>query len=263
MNSSAPSPVALTIAGSDSGGGAGLQADLKVWEAQGVFGASVVTCVTAQNTCEVRAVDVISADRVCLQMDAVFDDLDVVAVKTGLLPTPAMVEEVAASLQRRRARPLVVDPVLVATSGDALARDGVAAALVDSLFPLATLVTPNLDEARALTGRRVETLADMRDAARDLVGRGARAVLVKGGHLPGAAVDVLLDEGGFEEFAAPRIDVGSVHGTGCALSAAIAGGFARGRPGREAVGAAKRLLSRGLENVTSVGRGARVLRFSA
>lgn len=262
MTSSTPPPVAVTIAGSDSGGGAGLQADLKAWEAQGVFGASVVTCVTAQNTREVRAVDEIPPDRIRAQLDCVFDDLDVAAVKTGLLPSHHAVRAVAQALQERRPPALVVDPVLVATSGDALAGDGAAEALVESLFPLATLVTPNLDEARVLAGTPVETLDDMRRAATVLVDRGARAVLVKGGHLAGTAVDVLLDDGGFEEYAAERLDVGPVHGTGCTLSALIAGGLANGRTLREAVGEAKRLLWTALRRATSVGGGARVLRLS-
>lgn len=261
MKESAPPPVALTIAGSDSGGGAGLQADLKTWESQGVYGASVVTCVTAQNTREVRSVDEIASPRIRAQLDAVFDDLDVAAVKTGLLPSAAAVREVAGALEERGPRPLVVDPVLVATSGDALAGNDVASVLADTLFPLATLITPNLSEASALTGRPVSTLAEMRDAASALVDRGARAVLVKGGHLRGAAVDVLLDEAGFEEFAADRIDVGPVHGTGCALSAAITGGLARGESLRVSVGAAKRLLSAGLRSTVAIGGGARVLRF--
>lgn len=261
MSEAASPPIALTIAGSDSGGGAGLQADLKTWEAQGVHGASVVTCVTAQNTREVRSVDEIAPATIRRQLDAVFDDLDVAAVKTGLLPSAAAVREVVGVLRARSPRPLVVDPVLVATSGDALAANDVASVLSETLFPLATLLTPNLSEASALTGMRVSTLAEMRDAASALVDRGARAVLVKGGHLRDAAVDVLLDGAGFEEFAADRIDVGPVHGTGCALSAAITGGLVRGESLRASVGAAKRLLWERLRTTVAIGGGARVLRF--
>lgn len=256
----APPPVALTIAGSDSGGGAGLQADLKTWEGLGVYGASVVTCVTAQNTREVRSVHELPAERIRAQLDAVFDDIDVGAVKTGLLPSAAVVRTVAEALRAHGAPPLVVDPVLSSTSGQALASGDVVGELLRELFPRATLVTPNLDEASRLTGRRVSTLAEMRDAARALVDGGARAVLVKGGHLSGAAVDVLLDEEGFAEFAEERIEVGPVRGTGCTLSAAIASGLAHGEELRTSVAAAKKYLWGRLRSAVAVGRGARVLR---
>lgn len=259
--SAAPSapPVVLTLAGSDSGGGAGLQADLKTWESFGVFGASVVTCVTAQDTRGVRAVEPVSLDLLRAQLEVVLDDMPVRAVKTGLLPTGGIVREVAAMLRARSAAPLVVDPVLVATSGDALAGREAAEAVGEALVPAATLITPNLREASFLTGRPVATLADMREAASVLVDRGAAAVLVKGGHLDGAAVDLLLDAAGFEEYAAERLDVGPAHGTGCTLAAAIAADLARGRSLREAVGAAKRFVHRALAESFQVGGGARVL----
>lgn len=262
MTSSAPPPVALSIAGSDSGGGAGLQADLKTWEAFGVFGATVVTCVTAQNTRGVQGIAPTNPGDVRAQLRAVFEDLSVAAVKTGLLPSSAVVREVAVALRGRGGLPLVVDPVLVATSGDSLAGGGVASALLERLLPLSTLVTPNLDEVEALTGRRARTLAEMRDAASVLVDRGAPAVLVKGGHLEGAAVDVLLDAAGFEDLAAERLDVGPVHGTGCTLSAAIAAGLARGAPLRDAVAAAKRYVHDALRASFAAGGGARVLRHA-
>ncbi len=261
MSSPAGPPVALTIAGSDSGGGAGLQADLKVWEALGVFGASVVTCVTAQNTREVRHVEEVGVERVRGQLDAVFDDLTVAVVKTGLLPCAAIVREVGEALRGRGAPPLVVDPVLVATSGDPLAGASVAGVLLEALAPVATVLTPNLHEASILSERPVASLSDMRDAASVLVERGASAVLVKGGHLHDGAVDVLLDGAGFEEFAAERLEIGPVHGTGCALSAAIAAGLARGTPLRESIGAAKRFVHDALRSSVAIGSGARVLRF--
>lgn len=260
MTEEGRAPVALSVAGSDSGGGAGLQADLKTWAALGVFGTSVVTCVTAQNTREVRSVEPIEPRAVVDQIRAVLEDLPVAAAKTGVLPSA---EHVRVAADLLGGLPLVVDPVLVATSGDVLAAQETADAMMDVLLPRATLVTPNLAEAQRLTGRRVETVADMRDAARALVERGAGAVLLKGGHLQGAAVDVLVDEGGVEEFAGERVDVGPVHGTGCALSAAIAGEIARGRALRESIATAKHFVAGQLRASLSLGGGARVLPFYA
>ena len=251
----------LTIAGSDSGGGAGLQADLKTSQAFGVFGTSVVTCVTAQNTVEVREVTVLPARVVLAQIDAVLSDIPVAAIKTGVLPSVEIVRAVAEVLQRPGMPPAIVDPVLVATSGDALAGSDVARELADVLLPAAALVTPNLEEARVLSGRGVETLEEMRAAAAALRDRGARAVLIKGGHLQGLAVDVLLDDQGFEEFSAPRVGEGSAHGTGCTLSAAIAAGMARGLSLRDAVGRAKKFVHRAIENSRFLGAGSRVLDF--
>lgn len=255
-------PVALTIAGSDSGGGAGLQADLKTWEAQGVFGATVITSITAQNTREVRRVEAVATDLVRDQLTAVLEDLPVVAIKTGLLPSVAIVEAVADVLASVPRRPLVVDPVLVATSGDPLADPVVADALWDTLIPLATVLTPNLAEAEVLTGRPVQSQAQMREAAQWIQDRRGTAVLIKGGHLPGAAVDILLDSEGFEEFSLPRLALGPTHGTGCALAAALAGGLARGLPLRVAVAGAKDLVHRALRSSRSLGAGSRVLGFS-
>ncbi len=263
MSGAATRPVALTIAGSDSGGGAGLQADLKTWSSCGVFGASVVTCITAQNTRTVRRLDPVAEDLIQEQLDAVLDDLPVAAVKTGVLPSADVVRRIASTLRARSVSTLVVDPVLVATSGDLLAGPGVAEVLLERLGPLATLVTPNLREASTLTGRPVSTLPEMRDAASALLDRGLGAVLLKGGHLHGAAVDLLADAAGFEEFAAERVDVGPVHGTGCALSAAIPAGLARGFPLREAIGRGKRLVHAALVDSMAVGSGSRVLGFAA
>ena len=260
MSSALSAPaIALTIAGSDSGGGAGLQADLRTWENLGVFGSSVVTCVTAQNTREVRGIEPVSGAMVRAQLEAVFDDLPIAAAKTGLLPTGEIVREVSAILRVRGPLPLVVDPVLRATSGDRLVGPDAADAIFAELLPLATVLTPNLDEASRLSGRAVRTLGDMRAAATSLVERGASAVLVKGGHLGGAAVDLLLDEAGFAEFAAERLEIGPCRGTGCTLAAAIAAGLARGAPLREAIGAAKRFVHAGLASSRAIGGGARVL----
>jgi hydroxymethylpyrimidine/phosphomethylpyrimidine kinase len=238
-------PAALTIAGSDSSGGAGIQADLRVFAAFGVHGATAITAVTAQNTRGVRAVTPLAPALVAAQIDAVLDELDVRAAKTGMLFDAEIVDAVAARL-RQRPLACVVDPVMVATSGAVLLERGAVATLRTVLLPLATLVTPNLHEAELLTGRPVRDPAGMRDAARALVGMGARAALVTGGHLRGPALDVLYDGESFEELSETRIETRSTHGTGCRLSAAIAAGIARGEQLHAAVTAAKRFVTREL-----------------
>ena len=249
-------PVALTIAGSDPSGGAGIQADLKTFAAFGVYGASVVTALTAQNTCGVRAVAGVPADFVAAQLDAVLDDLPVAAAKTGMLFAAHVIGTVAAHLAARPVPALVVDPVMIASSGERLLASDAVEALRTRLLPLARVVTPNLSEAAVLLGRPVLTVDDMRGAARALVGLGARAALVKGGHLDGDAVDVLWDDGRCTEFRAPRVAAGATHGTGCTLSAAVAAGLARGRPLDDAVGRAKRWLTAALARASAVGAGA-------
>jgi len=251
-------PVALTIAGSDPSGGAGIQADLKTFAAFGVYGAAVITALTAQNTNGVRAVAQVEPAFVGQQLDAVLDDLAVGAAKTGMLARGAVVELIAARLHARPLPHLVVDPVLAATSGDTLLEPSAIAHLRDQLLPLATLVTPNLREAAVLTGRPVAVLEDMRAAARALVGLGARAALVKGGHLTsGPAVDVLYDGHEVHELAAARVPTPRpIHGAGCALSAAITAGLARGLTLHVAVAAAKRWVTRALETAAAVGHGA-------
>jgi hydroxymethylpyrimidine/phosphomethylpyrimidine kinase len=252
-------PVALTIAGSDPSGGAGIQADIKTFLAFRVYGAAVITSLTVQDTVGVRDRSDASPALVIAQLDAVQDDLPIGAAKTGLLGTRALVD---ALVERLRARPLphlVVDPVLVATSGDTLTAGDTVAALRDRLLPLATLVTPNLAEAAALTGRRVENVDGMRDAARALADRGARAVLVKGGHLAAAPRDVLLDGGTLHELDGVRVGVASTHGTGCTLSAAITAGLARGDDLPAAVQRAKRYVERALAAAPPLGRGSRPL----
>ncbi|HEY8514343.1 MAG TPA: bifunctional hydroxymethylpyrimidine kinase/phosphomethylpyrimidine kinase [Candidatus Binatia bacterium] len=248
--------VALTVAGSDPSGGAGIQADLKTFAAFRVYGAAVLTCVTAQNTLGVRATGELPADLVAAQLDAVLEDLDVGAVKTGMLGRAEIVEVVAERLARLRA-PLVVDPVMVATSGDALLDAAGATALRERLLPLARLVTPNLDEAAALVGRPVHDVAAMRDAARAIQALGPRAVLVKGGHLTDVACDVLLDGDALHELTAPRVDVPRLHGTGCTLSAAIAALLARGASLLDAVRTAKAWLHEAIARAPAVGHGAR------
>jgi hydroxymethylpyrimidine/phosphomethylpyrimidine kinase len=232
-------PVALTIAGSDPGGGAGLQADLVTFAAFGVRGTTVVTALTAQTPRGVQGIVAVDPSFVAAQLDAVLATAVVRAVKTGMLHRAAVVEMLAGRLAAAPPPHLVVDPVMHATAGGVLLdADGVAA-LRTRLLPLATLVTPNLAEAEALTGRPVRTVADMREAATALCALGARAALVTGGHRPGDAVDVLHDGTALHELRAPRVPVATTHGTGCTLSAAVAAGLARGAALHDAVAAAK------------------------
>jgi hydroxymethylpyrimidine/phosphomethylpyrimidine kinase len=246
---------ALTIAGSDSGGGAGIQADLKTFSALGVFGMSAITAITAQNTTAVTAVFELPPDLVAAQIDAVLTDIGADAVKTGMIANSDIIRVVAAKLREYGVSALVVDPVMVATSGDRLLREDAVAALKSELLPLATVVTPNLPEAEMLTGRTVGTLDEMRDAARAIVGLGARSAVVKGGHLDGDAIDIFYDGSDFAELRAPRIDTTSTHGTGCTLAAAIAALLARGEPLPAAISGAKTYLTAALEYAFPLGHG--------
>jgi len=233
--STGPAPSAqyvrlLSIAGSDSGGGAGVQADLKTFAALGCFGTTAITALTAQNTTGVRAIHAVPVDMLADQIDAVVEDIGVDAVKIGMLHSAPTIETVAAALDRHHLRQTVLDPVMVATSGAALIDPSAIAALVRLLFPRALLVTPNLDEAAMLVGRLLHTEADMADAAQQLLDMGARAVLLKGGHRPGDTVaDLLLQPGTPPQWLrAPRIATTNTHGTGCTLSSAIAARLALG-----------------------------------
>jgi hydroxymethylpyrimidine/phosphomethylpyrimidine kinase len=249
--------IALTVAGSDSSGGAGIQADLKTFSAFGVYGASAITAVTAQNTRGVQAVEAVRADLVGAQLDSVLSDLDVDAIKTGMLANAEIVETVAGRLRASSPRPLVVDPVMVATSGDVLLRPDAIGAVKGALAPLATLLTPNLAEAAVLLDRpRAESEAQMREQARALLALGCRAVLVKGGHGAGAAaIDVLADASGIEAFASPRVATPHTHGTGCTLSAAIAALLAQGVGLGGAVRRAKSYVWQGLQSGRTLGVG--------
>jgi hydroxymethylpyrimidine/phosphomethylpyrimidine kinase len=248
--------IALTIAGSDSGGGAGIQADLKTFHQFGVFGTSVVTAVTAQNTLGVRAWAALPATLVTEQLDAVADDLPPRAVKSGMLGSAEVVEAVAAGLARHALPNYVLDPVMVATSGDRLLDRDAAALVARRLVPLAALVTPNLDEAAVLVGEPVDSVPAMERAARALLRLGARAVLVKGGHLDGEEVVDLLAAGDTtRRFPHPRLETTSLHGTGCTLSAAIAAGLAHGRPLERAVADAIDFVHRALAAAPGLGRG--------
>lgn len=251
--------VALSIAGSDPSGGAGIQADLKTFAAFGVYGAAVVTALTAQNTRGVRARHTVASSVVVEQLDAVLDDLTVHAIKTGMLGDGNTVSAIAAALGRVPMVPVVVDPVLVSTSGHALADPTVLAALRRDLIPRCLVVTPNLAEAEALTQSPVRTRADMQVAAQSLVAMGARAALVTGGHLRDSACDVLYADGTMTVFDAPRVPTASTHGTGCTLSAAIAAALARGEPLPHAVARAKRYVTRALARGLELGHGLRLL----
>ncbi len=222
--------IAVTIAGSDSSGGAGIQADLKTFSALGVYGASVITALTAQNTRGVTAIHEAPAGFVRAEIDAVFSDLAVGAVKIGMLASPELIRTVAAGLRDYRQSRIVLDPVMVATSGDSLLKAEAVATLRDELFPLASLITPNLPEAGKLLGRTVDdTPEDMLAAARELLSLGPKAVLVKGGHGTGAdSADLFLDGEGAHWLRAPRHATRNTHGTGCTLSSAIAAGLAKG-----------------------------------
>jgi hydroxymethylpyrimidine/phosphomethylpyrimidine kinase len=238
----------LTIAGSDSSGGAGIQADLKTFSALGVYGASVITALTAQNTHGVQAVGPVRTELVAAQLDSVLSDLDVGGIKTGMLADADIVQTVARALRASPSRPIIVDPVMVATSGDVLLKPEAVGAIKGMLAPLATLITPNLAEAAVLLGGpTAASEAEMREQAVALLQLGCRAVLVKGGHGIGReALDVLADASGIKSFASPRIDTPHTHGTGCTLSAAVAALMAQGAALPDAVRRAKDFVWHGL-----------------
>jgi len=248
--------IALTIAGSDSGGGAGIQADLKTFHQFGVFGTSVLVAITAQNTRGVSAVHAVPADVVRRQIDAVADDLYPAAVKTGMLATADLVEAVAESIAVRGFPNYVLDPVMVATSGDRLLDKDAERSVSAHLVPLATVVTPNLDEAAILVGERVDGVVRMEAAGRALLSLGPKAVLIKGGHGSGATVvDVLVTADRVRHFESPRLDTTSTHGTGCTLSSAIAAGLALGRPLERAVSDGLDFVHRAIAAAPGLGSG--------
>jgi hydroxymethylpyrimidine/phosphomethylpyrimidine kinase len=241
-------PIAVTVAGSDSGGGAGIQADLKTFSALGVYGASVITALTAQNTKGVTAIHDVPAQFVAAQIDAVFSDLDVSAVKIGMVSQRGVIETIAAGLARWRQSRVVLDPVMIATSGDKLLAPDAVDVLRRVLMPLALVVTPNLPEAAALLDAPVaHTEIAMREQGERLLALGARAVLLKGGHADGAeSVDLLIEPTAFTRLAADRIATANTQGTGCTLSSAIAAGLAKGLSLAEAVRAAKPYVTEAL-----------------
>lgn len=246
MNTDVQTPIALTIAGSDSGGGAGIQADLKAFSALGVYGASVLTALTAQNTVGVSAIHAVDPGFIRQQIDAVFDDIAVDAVKIGMLGTPAVIDTVRQGLVAHRPRWVVLDPVMVAKSGDALLAEEAVAALRDDLVPLAHMITPNLPEAARLLSRaEIGEKDEMPAVAEALLALGPKAVLLKGGHLTGAeSADLFLDSNGIREWLpGKRVATKNTHGTGCTLSSAIAAGLAKGLDLLAATQAAKRYIA--------------------
>lgn len=245
----------LTIAGSDSSGGAGIQADIKTFSALGVFGMSVITAITAQNTCGVTNIRELDEEIIADQIAAVYDDIPVGAVKVGMLSSAIITEVVAKALVKHGARNIVVDPVMVAKSGSRLLKPEAVEALIKHLFPLADVVTPNLHEATEIVGFPVDDRAAMERAAVAIKMMGPRYVVVKGGHLSGAACDLFYDGRNFAVLANERIETRHTHGTGCTFSSAIAAGLAKGMPVYEAVAAAKRYITIAITHGFPLGRG--------
>jgi hydroxymethylpyrimidine/phosphomethylpyrimidine kinase len=253
-------PKALTVAGSDSGGGAGIQADLKTFSAFRVFGMSVLTAVTAQNSVGVTGVHDLPPEFVALQIDAVLGDFGADCVKLGMLSNTGIIRAVAGRLRAHGQTRIVLDPVMIAKSGAPLLQPDARAALVEAVLPLAEVVTPNLHEASVLAGLPVASEADMEEAARRIHAQGPRHVLVKGGHLKDSATDILYDGRSFTRFPASRLDSNNTHGTGCTYSAAIAAGLALGAPLAAAIGEAKAYVTAAIREGFPAGRGVGVLR---
>jgi hydroxymethylpyrimidine/phosphomethylpyrimidine kinase len=248
--------VALTIAGSDSSGGAGIQADLKTFQAHGVFGMSAVTAVTVQNTVEVRAIQEMRPEIVQGQILCLFEDIRIDAVKIGMVSSSELIEAVAEALSSVDSPPVVLDPVMISKSGYPLLRPEAREALVKHLFPLAQVVTPNIHEARQLVGRSIETPEQMRSAADNILAMGARSVVVKGGHLGGEqATDILYDGTEYRALESRRVATQNTHGTGCTFSAAIAANLALGFGFFEAAARAKQYITGAIENAFPLGGG--------
>jgi hydroxymethylpyrimidine/phosphomethylpyrimidine kinase len=246
---------ALTIAGSDSGGGAGIQADLKTFAALGVYGSSAITAVTAQNTKMVLAIAEVPEEVVALQIDGVLEDIGADAVKTGMLSGTSIIEVVADRLEAWGIENLVVDPVMVSKTGDALLQANAIRTLVTKLLPLALVITPNLPEAEVLAKREIKTDADMRAAANAIHALGPRYVVIKGGHREGPPTDIVFDGQRYVEFEAERVDTTNTHGTGCTFSAAIAANLAKGAEPIEAIRSAKEYLTGALRASYAIGGG--------
>jgi hydroxymethylpyrimidine/phosphomethylpyrimidine kinase len=246
---------AMTIAGSDSGGGAGIQADLKTFAALGVYGTSAITAITAQNTLGVFGIVELDPEIIAQQIDAIVTDIGADAVKTGMLSSAVIIETVAAKIQEHGLRRLVVDPVMVAKGGEQLLQPSAVSVLRERLLPLAYVLTPNIPEAEVLTGRKITSEADMRTAAQALHALGAANVVVKGGHLEGPATDYLYDGERFHAFTADRVRTKNSHGTGCTFASAIAAGLAKGEDVVTAVGQAKRYLTEAIRHAYNVGHG--------
>jgi len=247
--------VALTIAGSDSGGGAGIQADLKTFSALGVFGTSAITSLTAQNTIGVEGIFDISPDFVGLQIDAVAKDIGVDAAKTGMLSSSEIVIKVSEKIKEHKIKKLVVDPVMVAKSGDHLLRTEAKEALITKLLPLAYVITPNTEEAKVLTGINIKSIQDMKRAARKIVDWGIKNVVIKGGHLTGNALDLFYNGKEFIEYSSERIKTKNTHGTGCTFSAAITAELAKGNNLKDAIRTAKDYITTAIRYSLDIGKG--------
>ena len=246
---------AMAIAGSDSGGGAGIQADLKTFAALGVYGTSVVTAVTAQNTLGVTAVHHIPTQTIAAQIDAVLTDIGANAVKTGMLASSSIIECVVSQVRRHSVQWLVVDPVMVAKSGDPLLEESAVDTLRSQLVPAASVITPNIPEAEALTGIQISSDFEARRAAEELVRMGAKSVVLKGGHREGPAVDLFHDGTQWREFTSDRIATSNTHGTGCTFASAIAAGLARGLGLLDSVAMAKDYVTEAIRSSFPVGHG--------
>jgi hydroxymethylpyrimidine/phosphomethylpyrimidine kinase len=246
---------ALTIAGSDSGAGAGIQADLKTFAALGIYGTSAITAITAQNTRGVTRIFELDPDLVAAQIDAVVQDIGADAVKTGMLANSAIIEAVARKIREYGIVNLVVDPVMMAKSGDLLLRTDAIETLKSRLIPLATVVTPNIPEAEQLTGVPGARMKDLQEAARIIVAMGAKSVVIKGGHRKGPAADLFFDGKKFRQFSAARIPTSNTHGTGCTFSAAIAANLAKGEKLEQAVSHAKIYMTRAIRKSFAIGAG--------
>jgi len=246
----------LTIAGSDCSGGAGIQADLKTFAAHKCYGASVITSVVAENTSHVISVCNIPADEVAKQIDAVFEDIEIDAVKLGMLPTADIVKTVAQKLAEYKPAHIVCDPVLAATSGDALADSGIIPAYIEHIFPLVELLTPNIPEAEQFSGVKINSASDMKEAAKKISELGAKSVLVKGGHLEtGSATDILLHNNEFSSIKTVKVESPNTHGTGCTLSSAITANLALGFALGGAVFSAKDFITEAISKSYNVGKG--------
>lgn len=248
-------PKALTIAGSDSGGGAGIQADLKTFSALGVYGASVITSITAQNTVGVTGIQNIDIDIIEKQIEAVLSDIGAQAVKTGMLSSAEIIDVVSKELTKFKIKKLVIDPVMVAKSGDKLLQDNAVNALIQRLFPLAFMVTPNIPEAEVLTGEKIRAVDDMEKACRRIMEMGCGSVVVKGGHLQKEAVDVFFDGKEVYHLKSARYRTKNTHGTGCTFSAAITAHLAKGYTASEAVKLSKKYISNAIAHAYPIGKG--------
>ncbi len=245
----------LTIAGSDSSGGAGIQADLKTFHAFGCYGMSVLTAITAQNTLGVQGVQDLPPEFVVLELESVVSDIGVDAAKTGMLSNAEIIHALARKIRELHIPHLVVDPVMRAKSGDPLLRDDAQQALIEEIIPLAEIITPNLPEAEVLSGIKIESKEDMKKAAKIIHQKGARNILVKGGHREQDATDILFDGNEFTEFYAEKIQTKNTHGTGCTYSAAIAANLALGKSMQDAISAAKNFITEAIRKSLNIGHG--------